>query len=63
MKHHLVILSLAVYLGCMSLAHAVQVFCPSKNATVAVLLAKEDGDKKDGGKKDGGTKNPEEDCE
>lgn len=63
MKHNVVILSLAFYLGGITLAHAAHVFCPSDSGAVAVLLAKEDGDKKDGGKKNGGTKNPEEDCE
>jgi len=63
MKHQVVILSLVFYLGGSSLAHAVQVLCPSDSSIAKVLLAKEDGDKKDGGKKNGGTKNPEEDCE
>ena len=60
MKHHLVILSLILYLGGVTLAHAASVYCPSDNSTVSVLLAK---DKEKGDKKEGEEKNPEEDCE
>ena len=60
MKHHLVILSLILYLGGVTLAHAVSAYCPSDNSTISVLLAK---DKEKGDKKEGGGKNPEEDCE
>lgn len=58
MKHHLVILSLFLYLGGTTLAYAAPVFCPLDNDTVSVLLAKEKGDKKEGEEK-----NPEDDCE
>ncbi|MDH3949251.1 MAG: hypothetical protein OEU74_09865 [Gammaproteobacteria bacterium] len=58
MKHHIVILSLLLYLGGMTLAHAAQVFCPSDSSTVSVLFAEEDGKKKDGEEP-----NPEDECE
>ncbi len=58
MKHHLVILSLILYLGGVTLAHAAPVFCPSDNSSLSGLLAKENG-----GKKEGEEKNPEDDCE